>query len=293
MSRTDRGGLFERLEASASTIRTALGGATMPEVALVLGSGLGQLADRTEGQVTVPYASIPSFPTPTVAGHAGSLLVGTLRGIRVVCLRGRSHYYEGHDLGTVTFPVRALARLGVKTLVLTAATGGIDADLGPGDLVCLSDHLDLIGENPLRGPNDDRLGPRFPDMTEVYSRRLREIAAFEAARLGLVLRSGVYACMSGPSYETPAEVRMLRTLGADVVGMSTVPEAIVARHAGMEVLAIALVTNAAAGVTGAPISHDEVLEAGRAAATRLGDLIEAIVGRLGPAAAGQPASGPR
>jgi purine-nucleoside phosphorylase len=181
----------------------------------------------------------------------------------------------------VTFPVRVLARLGVESLVLTAATGGINPDFRPGDIVCLTDHVNMIGQNPLRGANDDRLGPRFPDMTEVYSHRLRTIAGVEAERLGVVMRQGVYACLPGPSYETPAEIRMLRALGADVVGMSTVPEAIVARHSGMEVLAFALVTNAAAGVTGAKIHHEEVLEAGRQAVPRLGGLIEAVVERIG------------
>ncbi|MCA1686747.1 MAG: purine-nucleoside phosphorylase [Planctomycetia bacterium] len=249
-----------------------------PEVAVVLGSGLGPLADRLADRVMIAYAEIPGFPAPTVAGHHGNLVVGSLGGARVAYLQGRFHYYEGHDLSTVTFPVRVLKALGVGTLVLTAATGGINADFRSGDIVCLSDHLNLIGQNPLRG---DRTEPRFPDMSEVYSRRLREIAGKEAGHLGLRLRSGVYACLPGPSYETPAEIRMLRTLGADVVGMSTVPEAIVARQSGMEVLAFALVTNAAAGVTGAAISHEDVLEAGRRAVPRLGALIEAVVRRIG------------
>jgi purine-nucleoside phosphorylase len=198
----------------------------------------------------------------------------------VLILQGRVHYYEGHDLDAVTFPVRVLQCLGVRTLILTAATGGIRPDLRPGALVCLADHLNLIGLNPLRGPNDDRLGTRFPDMTEVYSARLRALALEEAERLGVSLTLGVYASMPGPSYETPAEIRMLRTLGADLVGMSTVPEAIVARHAGMDVLALALVSNAAAGVTGAPITHDEVLAAGRHATPLLAGLIEGVVKRL-------------
>jgi purine-nucleoside phosphorylase len=195
-------------------------------------------------------------------------------------LQGRFHYYEGHDLETVTFPVRVLQRLGVSTLILTAATGGIRADLRPGDLMVLRDHLNLLGVNPLRGLNDERLGTRFPDMTEVYSARLRQIAREEAGSLAIRPVEGVYACMAGPSYETPAEIRMLRTIGADVVGMSTVPEAIAARHAGMEVLGIALVSNAAAGVLGTPITHQEVLEAGRKAAPMLAALIERVIARL-------------
>jgi purine-nucleoside phosphorylase len=185
----------------------------------------------------------------------------------------------GQDLATVAFPMRVLRRLGVRTVILTAATGGIRELLVPGSLVCLSDHLNLIGFNPLRGPNDDRCGTRFPDLSEVYSARLRAVAHDEAARLGLTLHSGIYAAMPGPSYETPAEIRMLRTLGADVVGMSTVPEAIVARHEGMEVLGLAVVSNFAAGITDQPISHGEVIDAGRAVGPKLAALLEAIVAR--------------
>jgi purine-nucleoside phosphorylase len=271
--------LHDRIETAAHAIRREV--PDPPGIAIVLGSGLGVLADRLADPTIVPYADIPNFPRPTVPGHAGNLLVGALGPARVVALQGRFHYYEGHDLETVTFPVRVLQALGVGTLILTAATGGIHPDFRPGDLVCLSDHLNLIGANPLRGPNDDRLGTRFPDMTRVYSPELRQVAREEVTGLGLTLREGVYACLPGPSYETPAEIRMLRTLGADVVGMSTVPEAIVARHAGMEVLAFALVTNAAAGITGETITHEEVIEAGREAGLRLGSLIEAIVGRIG------------
>jgi purine-nucleoside phosphorylase len=270
--------LFERAEEAALAIKEAV--PDPPRVAVVLGSGLGRLADRLDGAEVLPYGQIPHFPLPTIEGHRGNLVAGSLEGVRVFYLQGRFHFYEGHDLSTVTFPVRVLQRLGVAVLVLTAATGGINPAYRPGDIVCLADHLNLIGQNPLRGPNDDRLGTRFPDMTEVYSRRLRALADEQATRLGFALHSGVYACLPGPSYETPAEIRMLRTLGADVVGMSTVPEAIVARHAGMEVLAFALVTNAAAGVTGAPISHEDVLEAGRQAVPKLGGLIEAVVKRL-------------
>ena len=230
--------------------------------------------------MTIPYAKIPHFPVPSVAGHAGNLVVGKLDGASVLMLQGRFHYYEGHPLQVVTFPVRVLQFLGVRTLILTAATGGIRSELRPGNLVCLSDHLNLLGTNPLRGPHDDRLGPRFPDMTEVYSKRLRSLARDEGKRLGINLIAGVYACLPGPSYETPAEIRMLQALGADVVGMSTVPEAIVARQAGIEVLAFALVTNAAAGVTGTPINHGEVLEAGKKATPLLGKLIRRVVLRL-------------
>jgi purine-nucleoside phosphorylase len=270
--------LFDRIETSAHALLRKV--SDPPGIAVVLGSGLGDLADRLADSLVIPCAEIPHFPSPTVHGHRGNLIVGTLGSTRIVALQGRYHYYEGHDLEAVTFPVRVLRAIGVQTLILTAASGGINPDYRTGDLVCLSDHLNLIGANPLRGPNDDRLGPRFPDMTRVYSPDLRKLAAEQAAALGLPLREGVYAALPGPSYETPAEIRMLRTLGADVVGMSTVPEAIVARHSGLEVLAFALVTNAAAGITGATITHEEVIEAGREAGHRLGNLIEAIVGRI-------------
>lgn len=271
-------GIFERVEAATHFLASKLD--EPPTVAVVLGSGLGGLADRLSDPVVIPYAEIPHFPAPTVQGHPGNLVVGGLGSRKVAAFQGRFHYYEGHDLDAVTFPIRVMRGLGVKTVVLTAATGGIDLTLKPGDLVCLSDHLNLLGTNPLRGPNDDRLGLRFLDLTRVYSPELRALAASEATRLGISLREGIYACLSGPTYETPAEIRMLRALGADVVGMSTVPEAIVARHSGLDVLAFALVTNAAASVAGAPITHAEVIEAGREAGQRLGDLIAGVVGRL-------------
>ena len=255
-------------------------GLESPQVAIVLGSGLGSLADRLTDATTIPYDLIPHFPRPTVAGHLGNVLLGRLNDVSVLMLQGRFHYYEGHDLEAVTFPVRVLREFGISTLILTAATGGINPEYQPGDLMMLGDHLNLLGTNPLRGPNDDRLGVRFPDMTEVYAGSLRDLTRDEAKAQSLTLHEGVYAALPGPSYETPAEVRMLRTLGADVVGMSTVPEAIVARHAGMNVLAFALVTNAAAGVTGATITHDEVLVEGRVAGQRLGGLIAAVVSRL-------------
>ena len=270
--------LYARAEEAASRIRAVC--SEVPRIAVVLGSGLNALADRLSDRTIVPYQQIPHFPATTVAGHEGKLIAGKVHGSAALILQGRFHSYEGHDLETVTFPIRVLQRLGVGTLILTAATGGIRTDLQPGNLVVLSDHLNLIGANPLRGLNDSRLGTRFPDMTEVYSARLRAMAIEEGVRRGIDLIPGVYAGLPGPSYETPAEIRMLRTMGADVVGMSTVPEAIVARHAGMDVLAIALVSNAAAGVLGTPITHEEVLEAGRQAAPRLAELIERVVARL-------------
>jgi purine-nucleoside phosphorylase len=271
--------LFERAEEAAVAIREAI--PDPPEIALVLGSGLGALADRLSDRTTIPYAQVPHFPRSTVEGHPGNLVAGTLGAVPLLVLQGRFHYYEGHDLDAVTFPVRVLKLLGVRTLILTAATGAIDPTFRAGTIVCLTDHLNLIGANPLRGPNDPRFGTRFPDMSEVYSPRLRRLALAASKALRLDLAAGVYACLPGPSYETPAEVRMLRTLGASVVGMSTVPEAIVARHSGLEVLALALVTNAAAGVSQTPISHEEVLEAGREAMPLLGALIETIVTTIG------------
>jgi len=281
MSRIDSAeARFEMAGEAAGSIQERL--AEIPNIAVVLGSGLGTMADRLNDRVVLPYATIPHFPEPTVEGHAGNLVVGRIgeTSVSAIMLQGRFHYYEGHDLGSATFPVLVLHRLGVRTLILTAATGGIRADLGPGSIVCLSDHLNLLGANPLRGPNEKRFGPRFPDMTHVYSEQLRKHAAEVAAELDISLTEGVYACLPGPSYETPAEIRMLRTLGADIVGMSTVPEAIVARHCGMEVLAFALVTNSAAGVTGATINHQEVIDEGQKAGPSLEKIIEGVIVRI-------------
>jgi len=275
MSRDD---LFTEAHEAAARVRLAV--PDFPTIAVVLGSGLGAFADQLTETVSLPYGEIPHFPVPTVSGHSGNLVTGSFGQVRVAVFQGRFHYYEGHELATVTFPIRVLQCLGVRTLILTAATGGISPRLRPGDIVALTDHLNLIGSNPLRGPNDDRLGIRFPDMSDVYSLRLRQLADEEAERIGFKLGSGVYACMPGPSYETPAEIRMMRTLGADVVGMSTVPEAIVARHAGMEVLALAVVSNSAAGISETPITHAEVLEAGRMVGPRLAALIAGVVPRL-------------
>ncbi len=269
--------LYEQTERAASAIRIRC--ASAPTVAIVLGSGLGALAELLQDPQAIPFGEIPDFPAPTVAGHAGRLIFGALGGHQAAVMQGRFHYYEGHDLARVTLPIRVLAALGAKCLVLTAATGGIRGDLRCGDLVLLSDHINLIGANPLRGVHDERLGARFPDMSEVYSCRLRALAKHAARELGFVLSEAVYAAMPGPSYETPAEIRMLRTLGADVVGMSTIPEAIVARQMGMEVMGLALVTNAAAGLGGA-ISHEDVLATGRAAEGRLKRLIEAVAAGL-------------
>lgn len=266
--------LYARAEQAANTIRSRT--SLEPRVAVVLGSGLGDFANEFQNSVAIPYAEIPEFPTSTAEGHAGRLVIGKVSDVPVLAMQGRVHYYEGYSLEQVTFPVRTFGLLGIKTLVLTNAAGGINNDLSQGALMVISDHLNLMGVNPLRGPNDARLGPRFPDMTEVYSRDLQQRAVAEANAMGLNLRRGVYAGLAGPSYETPAEIHMLRGLGADAVGMSTVPEAIVARHMGMQVLGISCITNMAAGMSDQVIHHEEVMETGR----RVRDIFARLLGRL-------------
>lgn len=251
-----------------------------PDVAIVLGSGLGEFGSALQDAVTCAYTDVPHWPASRVIGHAGEMVVGHMRGRRVAALRGRVHFYEGHDLATVTFGIRALAVFGVRTIVLTNAAGGINTAFEPGTLMLIEDHINLLGSNPLVGPNDGRFGPRFPDMSEVYSRRLRGAAEAAARAVGVPLARGVYIAVHGPSYETPAEIRAFRTLGADAVGMSTVPEAIVARHMGMEVLGISCITNAAAGVLPAPLVHDEVMAVANRVRGEFSRLLEAIVERL-------------
>lgn len=270
--------LYARVEQAARTIRART--AEKPEIALVLGSGLGAFADEFEGAVKIPYAEIPGFAISTVEGHSGNLVIGKVRGIPVVAMQGRVHFYEGYSMEEVTFPVRTFKLLGVKTVLLTNAAGGIDVELSQGALMVISDHLNLMGVNPLRGPNDDRFGPRFPDLTEVYSRALQEIAVEEARSLGIEIRRGIYAALSGPSYETPAEIHMLRSFGADAIGMSTVPEAIVARQMGMDVLGISCITNMAAGISETPINHEEVMETAARVTVSFTQLIRNIISRL-------------
>ncbi len=269
---------YDDVEAAAAFLRTRI--AQFPATAIVLGSGLGAFAERLESPTVIPYGDIPKWPASNVIGHAGKLVVGRIAGRDVAVLSGRVHFYEGHPLTTVTFSTRVLARLGVKTLVLTNAAGGINTSFSPGTLMVIDDHLNFMGSNPLVGPNDDRFGVRFPDMTEVYSSRLRRVADEAAAAAGVPLRHGVYVGLHGPSYETPAEIRAFRTLGADAVGMSTVPEAIVARHMGVEVLGISCITNPAAGVLPAPLHHDEVMEVARRVSGQFMSLLEGILGRL-------------
>jgi len=231
-----------------------------PRIALVLGSGLGGFADELTDSIRIPYTDIPGFPRSTAIGHAGQMVIGKSEGIPVAAMQGRVHLYEGYTVSQVAFPIRVFARMGVRAVILTNAAGGINLQYGQGALVAISDHINLQGQNPLIGPNDERLGPRFPDMTEAYSKAFRAIARAAAQKLGKTLYEGIYAALAGPSYETPAEIRYLRAIGADLVGKSTVPEVIAARHVGIKVLAISCVTNMAAGILDQPLDHQEVLE---------------------------------
>lgn len=249
---------FDRAESAARFIRKQT--ALRPQLALVLGSGLGAFAGEFSAAKKIPYAKIPHFPQSTAVGHAGQLVLGKIGSVAVAGMQGRVHLYEGYAVDEVVFPIRVFSRLGVQAVILTNAAGGIKPEFTQGRLVVIKDHINLQGVNPLSGPNDDRFGPRFPDMTAAYDRSFRETALAQGKRFGLDLGEGVYAALWGPSYETPAEIRYLRTIGADLVGMSTVPEVIAARHTGMRVLGISCVTNAAAGILDRPLNHIEVLE---------------------------------
>lgn len=271
-------GYYEEVRAAADAIRARV--SRVPRVAIVLGSGLGDFADTLGDRVSTPYEQLPHWPVSRVVGHEGRLVVGTVKNRDAAVLAGRCHLYEGHDAATVTFAVRALGVLGVETLILTNAAGGINTSFSQGALMVIDDHLNLMGVNPLAGPNDERFGPRFPDMSEVYSRRLRATAHEAGRAAGVPLEHGVYAALLGPSYETPAEIRYLRTIGADAVGMSTVPEALAARHMGLSVLAISCITNMAAGVLPQPLRHEEVMETARRVKGQFIALLEAIVDRL-------------
>lgn len=256
-------------------------GAWRPRIAVVLGSGLGAFAEELGERLEVPYRDIPNWPVSTAVGHAGRLVFGKLDYLQIVAMAGRVHLYEGYTPQQVTFGVRVLASLGVRSIVLTNAAGGINLNLRRGGLVLISDHINLQGSNPLTGPNDDALGPRFPDMSEAYPAHYREIAKEAARELGIELTEGVYAAMLGPSYETPAEIRYLRAIGADMVGMSTVPEVIAANHMGVRVLGISCVTNMAAGILPQKIRHEEVLETGAMVRDTLVRLLKAVLPRLG------------
>jgi purine-nucleoside phosphorylase len=254
-----------------------------PRIGVVLGSGLGGFASELEGRVEISYAEIPGWPPATAVGHAGKLVLGKINDLPVAVMSGRAHLYEGYTPAQVTYGVRVLGRLGVKSMVFTNAAGGINLALQRGGLVLISDHINLQGSNPLVGPNDDRFGPRFPDLSEAYSACFREIAKRVASELGISVTEGVYAAMLGPSYETPAEIRFLRTIGADIVGMSTVPEVIVANHMGMKVLAISCVTNMAAGILPQKVNHEEVLETGARVRETFVLYLKALLPRLAEA----------
>ncbi len=277
-----RADLHTRLSYAVAWIRGRID--ARPAAGVILGSGLAAFADRLANATVIPCAEIPEFPVPAVAGHPGRLVVGEVQGesgpVPVAALQGRVHAYEGWTAEDVAFGARTLCLLGLRTLVLTNASGGIHPDLAPGDLVRITDHLNLSGVNPLAGPNDERLGPRFPDLSDAYDGDLGGRLDAAARALGIPLRSGVYACMPGPSYETPAEVRMLRALGADCVGMSTVPEVIAARHMGVRVCGISVVANRAAGLAERPLRHEEVAEAASRVRDRLGALLDAFLSRL-------------
>ena len=269
---------YDQVRAAADAIRSRI--AEVPQIAIVLGSGLGDFADSLAGAVTMPYRELPHWPASRVIGHAGKLVVGKARGTTIAALAGRCHLYEGHDAGRVAFAVRALGVLGIKTLILTNAAGGVNTSFAKGALMVIDDHLNLTGHNPLAGENDERFGARFPDMTEVYSSRLRAIADRAGQAIGVTLPHGIYAALMGPSYETPAEIRYLRTIGADAVGMSTVPEAIVARQMKLDVLGISCITNMAAGVLPQPLDHADVMTTAARVRGQFIALLEGIIGQL-------------
>ena len=256
-----------------------------PTVGLVLGSGLGPLAEQISGAETIAYADIPHFPVSTVQGHAGQLVIGQLAGVTVCAMQGRFHFYEGYSAQQITLPVRVMQRLGIKTLILTNAAGGVNPDFQVGDIMVMEDHINLTGMagfNPLRGPNLEEFGPRFPPVNRVYTKQLRDLTQAVAAEQGMTLRKGVYFWLSGPNFETPAEIRMLRLIGADAVGMSTVPEAVVAHHAGMEVLALSTITNACIDQmdSNSEPTHEEVVAAGKVIVPRLTQLLLGVLARI-------------
>jgi len=272
--------IFDRAQTSARHIRERI--ARDIDVAVVLGSGGGTFAETLEDKVVIPYEEIPDFERSTVEGHSGRLVVGKLpsTAVNVAVMQGRFHYYEGYSMEEVTLPIRAFGATGVKKLALTNAAGGVNPEFKRGDFMLISDHINLMMISPLRGKHDKRLGERFPDMTEVYSREYRRIAKEAAAEIGLDLREGVYLALQGPNYETPAEIRMMRALGADAVGMSTVPEAIVAKQMGMMTLGVSLITNAASGIEDGPINHAEVMEMGQRLSKEFSELLTRVIARI-------------
>jgi len=280
--------IFDRAQSSARYIRAHI--TSDIDIVVVLGSGLGAFAETLDESAVIPYEEIPDFARSTVEGHSGRLVVGKItvpqeggikREITVAVMQGRFHYYEGYSLDEVTLPIRAFGAMGVKSLVLTNAAGGVNPNFHQGSLMLITDHINLMLESPLRGRHDDRLGARFPDMTEVYSREYQRAAEEAATELGVKLEKGVYLALQGPNYETPAEIRMMRTLGADAVGMSTVPEAIVARQMGMRTLGISLISNAAAGIAEGPIDHEIVMKIGETVSQQFSDLLRRIIQKIG------------
>lgn len=269
---------FARAERAAKFIRSKT--KLRPKIALVLGSGLGAFADGLESATRIPYERIPHFPRSTAVGHAGRLVIGKVGDVAVAAMQGRVHFYEGYSLKDVIFPMRVFARLGIRAAILTNAAGGINLGFKQGTLIVMRDHINLQGSNPLIGPNDERFGPRFPDMTHAYDKNYRVTALEEARRLGIEVSEGVYAALTGPSYETPAEIRYLRSIGADVVGMSTVPEVIAARHMGIRILGISCVTNMAAGILDKPLDHGEVLATGEQVKGNFIALLRAVLPRI-------------
>ncbi|WP_226677077.1 purine-nucleoside phosphorylase [Mesobacillus jeotgali] len=270
---------YNQIQNAASFINDKL--KQQPKIGLILGSGLGVLAEDIENPVKIPYNEIPGFPVSTVEGHAGQLVCGQLSGVEVIAMQGRFHYYEGYSMDKVTFPVRVMKELGIEKLIVTNAAGGVNESFEPGDLMIITDHINNMGTNPLIGPNDSRFGVRFPDMSEAYSKNLRGIAKEVAEKNKLTIKEGVYVGNPGPVYETPAEVRMIRTMGGDAVGMSTVPEVTVARHSGLEVLGISCISNMAAGILDQPLSHDEVIETTEKVKSSFLLLVNEIVKSLG------------
>jgi purine-nucleoside phosphorylase len=274
----EKSGLYQKVEHTAREIRAQF--TEDPRVCVVLGSGLAGLESRIDDAVTIPYSQLTGFMESTVRGHDGKLVLGRIGLIPVMVMVGRFHYYEGYSMEEVTYPIRVLGQLGCKVLVLTNAAGAINVAFDKGSLMVVSDHINLMGVSPLCGENDERFGPRFPDMSEVYDSNFQNIAIEEGRSLGIELRRGIYAAMSGPAYETPAEIHMLRVFGADVVGMSTVPEAIVARHMGIKVLTISCVTNKAPGLDDQPVTHADVLKTGKEVSAQLTSLLERTIPRL-------------
>lgn len=252
----------------------------VPEIGIILGSGLGSLADEMEEVAVIPYTDIPHFSKSSAVGHANELVIGKLEGKTVVAMKGRYHYYEGYSLDEVTFPVRVMQALGIDKLIITNSCGAVNVDFNPGELMVITDHINLVGTNPLMGPNNDELGTRFPDVSEVYNRELRNIALNVAKENDITIREGVYGWWSGPVYETPAEIRMIRTLGGDAIGMSTVPEALVAIHGGLKVLGVSCLTNMATGILDQPLSHDEVVEVANKTKDKFAHLIKNVIKQM-------------